>query len=174
MPFSASVFDRRVADILQEIKPNVVFDVGVGAGKIGAICREVLPLSTTCGFEVYAPNFEAFQENYTNDDRVTCVDFRAWIKETSDWNADMIVFGDVLEHFFWSEVCDTIQFCLYRVKYLLAIWPTGLRQNSYQNNLEESHRSNFDLSDLARYPVRFYQRLSYPDFDYHLILLEGW
>ncbi len=56
----------------------------------------------------------------------------------------------------------------------MAIWPTEYLQNDFDGNLEESHRSNFKLSDLARYPIRYYQcnKIS-AEVDLHIALIQG-
>lgn len=175
MASSEKLFDQHVQQLVSTIQPQTIVDVGMGAGKIGSLCRSVCPQAQIHGFEVFQPYLETYKPNHQAFyNQITCADFREWIRSHSDWQADLIVFGDVLEHFFYSEVHDVIQFCLYRVKYLLAVWPTEYLQNSEQGNTEQSHRSNFTLSDLVRYPVQLYQRAQInPSSELHLILLRG-
>lgn len=175
MASSEKVFDQHVQQVVSAIQPRIIMDVGVGAGKIGSLCRSVCPHAQIYGFEVFQPYLETYKANHQAFyNQIDCVDFRDWVRSNSDWQADLIVFADVLEHFFYSEVHDVIQFCLYRVKYLLAIWPTEYPQNIEQGNQEQAHRSNFMLNDLVRYPVQLYHRAQLNRFsELHLILLRG-
>lgn len=175
MPDSHPLFNEIIQQIVSSLQPQTIIDVGIGKGKIGQLCRQASPTAKISGFEVYQPFVEKYKENYNGVyESVVIADFREWIRQNSNWQADLIVFGDVLEHFFYSEVHDVIQFCLYRVKYLMAIWPTEYLQNDFDGNLEESHRSNFKLSDLARYPIRYYQcnKIS-AEIDLHIALIKG-
>jgi len=172
---SNNLFNPLIQQIFSMHKPKVIFDIGVGKGKVGQLCRKVLPRSNIQGFEVYAPYIENYKENLKAYDKIICADFRQWITVNSAWKADIIVFGDVLEHFFYSEVHDTIQFCLYRTKYILIVWPTDYPQDSFDDNSEEAHRSNFTFKDLAIYPVELYQKISIANRPSHmnLILIQG-
>lgn len=179
MPGSVDTFNEAAKRIIKEINPISVFDIGVGAGKYGRLTKEVCPKAHIYGVEVDStylkdPQFKASQDLYA---QIQNIDFRELIK-TWECEHDLFIFGDVLEHFFRSEVFDCLDFCLSRCKYIMCLIPLGCRQGVWQGHNSERHISEISLQDLAKYDIVEYQKKEYGDknhggFDYQLILIRG-
>ncbi|MCL1471113.1 class I SAM-dependent methyltransferase [Argonema antarcticum] len=175
MPYSSGDFEPLLHNFVSQFQPSSIFDVGIGAGRLGTICRQAHPPAKIVGFEVWQPYVDQFKPNYEgvyND--IVVADFRDWIKQNSNWRSDLIVFGDVLEHFFYSQVHDCLQFCQYRSKHIIIIWPTEYSQDEAFGNLEESHRCNFRLRDLIDYDIEFYQKMAIEqNSTLHMVVIKG-
>lgn len=181
MPWSSNTFENIFADHLQSLKPNTVLDVGAGAGKYGRIIREILPETKIDAIE---PTAEYISEYKLSDvySNVYMQDLYEFIKSNKKDTYDLVIFGDVLEHFFRSQVFDILDYMLYKHKWVLVVWPTFLPQEDVGNNPYEVHRSNFKLNDLAdKFDVHYYLRhfghffpnSSYPS-EFHYCLLKGY
>jgi hypothetical protein len=40
MPYSSKLLDDKIRDVLIEINPDIIFDIGAGAGKYGRMARK--------------------------------------------------------------------------------------------------------------------------------------
>jgi hypothetical protein len=96
--------DHFLEDLSRLIKPATVFDVGVGHGKVAKIIRSKFPEARITGWEVFP--VELHETTY---DTMLKEDFLVWTRNNVDWQADLVVFGDVLEHFRHSEALDILQ-----------------------------------------------------------------
>lgn len=177
MPGSIDTFNEDVKRIIKNINPISVFDVGVGAGKYGKITKEVCPGAKVFGVEVdssylNSAEFSSFKAAQGLYEEIRIADFRELIK-TWECDHDLFIFGDVLEHFFRSEVFDALDFCLSRSKYILCLIPLGCKQGVWLGHNSERHISEIGLQDLSRYDVIEYQKKEYGGFEYQLVLIKG-
>jgi N-acetyl-gamma-glutamylphosphate reductase len=95
----------------------------------------------------------------------------------------MVIFGDVLEHFFRSEAMDYIDYFLYRSDWVLALWPTFMPQDDAMDNAYEIHKSNFNLIDLStKFDIHHYEKkfawynnndAHYQHAEYNYCLMKG-
>jgi hypothetical protein len=178
MPYSSGVFDSVVSQLIQQMEPAAVLDVGVGAGRMGILAKRAFPSAVVRGIEVFAPYLEQFHEHHdTIYDKIERDAFQSWMRKNPSWHADLVIFGDVLEHFTYSEMLDALHFCIYRVRYLLAIWPTGFPQSEVHGNVAEAHVCEPALQDFSRWPIRFYQsspvEREQPSKRMHFVVVEG-
>jgi hypothetical protein len=80
-------------------------------------------------------------------------------KQASDRH-DVVIFGDVLEHFFRSQAIDYLDYFLYRAQWVVAIWPSQMPQDAWEGNGYEIHKNNFSLVDLAsKFDVQYYKKV---------------
>lgn len=159
MPFSSSTFDEVLAEHLVKINPNSVLDVGAGAGKHGMMVRELCPRARIGAIEptkIYIDEYklkEVYDELYEMDLMSYCD------KQASDRH-DVVIFGDVLEHFFRSQAIDYLDYFLYRAQWVVAIWPSQMPQDAWEGNGYEIHKNNFSLLDLAsKFDVQYYKKV---------------
>ena len=83
---------------IENIAPRRVIDVGPGSGTYGRIVRDVAPEATLIGVEVWEPYIDEFALRSIYDE-IVIVDAR----EFTDWESDLVIFGDVLEHMAESD-----------------------------------------------------------------------
>ena len=158
MPFSSSTFDSVLSCHLTRIAPKSILDVGAGAGKYGKMVKEILPDCRIEGIEPTKQYIEDYKltECYAEIHPVT---LRQYCSSNSTARHDLVLFGDVLEHFFRSEAIDYIDYFLYRSEWVFVIWPTMMPQDDVGGNSYEIHKSNFGISDLAgKFDVHYYRK----------------
>ena len=149
MPHSGSDFDALFTSIVGKLAPKSVLDIGVGAGKIGAICRQVSPKCVIVGIEAHAPYAKQFVEQWKVYRNVI-------LKPASDASLsivrsrfDLVVFGDVLEHMWLHEALSLLTFWSMRSSTIIAIWPTRYLQDDHDGVVSEIHRSEVRLLDIV-------------------------
>ena len=158
MPFSSSTFDSVLASHLIRIAPKSVLDVGAGAGKYGRMIRKILPSTGIVGIEPTQCYIEQYKLRETYD-RIHEMDLRQYCNHHAKDRNDVVIFGDVLEHFFRSEAIDYIDYFLYRSEWVIVIWPTMMPQDDVEGNLFEIHKSNFGIGDLVgKFDVHYYRK----------------
>ena len=156
MPSSIPMFDEKFLGTIKEIQPNKVFDVGVGSGKTGRLIKTVIPDCKIEGCEVhndYLVTYSKTHESYFNIYPESVMS----VIQTLDEKYDLVVFGDVLEHLFFSQVYDVLDFFQYRSKFMILIIPLSSYQGSWEGHLHERHVSDIKLNDISsRYNVLEY------------------
>jgi len=93
MAHSESSGNRWFAEKIKELSPKRVLDVGTGAGKFYDICKSVDPEIIIDGIEAWEPYVYEFnlKDRYNNF-------FLKDAREHTDFNYDLVIFGDVIEH----------------------------------------------------------------------------
>lgn len=158
MPFSSSTFDSVLASHLIRIAPKSVLDVGAGAGKYGRMIRKILPSTGIVGIEPTQSYIEQYKLRGIYD-RIHDMDLRQYCNHHAKDRSDIVIFGDVLEHFFRSEAIDYIDYFLYRSEWAIVIWPTMMPQDDVEGNSFEIHKSNFGIGDLVgKFDVHYYRK----------------
>jgi len=174
MPGSSAILDADIVSIINRIAPSTVFDVGVGAGKYGKMLKVLFPLAFVSGCEIdssYIVEFKEHHSFYKNIVTKSIVE----IINTEEIEFDLVIFGDVLEHLKSSEIIDVMDYFQYRTKYILGVYPTGLRQGIWNGHLSERHLSEIKLHDVVnRYDVWEYKKAQDSGFLMNLILIKGY
>jgi hypothetical protein len=158
MPFSSSTFDAVLASHLIKIEARSVLDVGSGAGKYGRLLKQVLPNTRIEGIE---PTKEYIEQYKLRDcyDEIHEMRLSEYCDRHPSKRHEVVIFGDVLEHFFRSEAIDYIDYFLYRSEWVIVIWPTMMPQDDVGGNALEIHKSNFGLGDLVgKFDVHRYEK----------------
>jgi len=183
MPFSENVFDEKLKEHIVKINPKTTLDVGSGAGKNGIIYRNILPNSIIESIEPTTEYIEKYELNEKYD-KVYNLSIQDYVNHHASNRYDLVIFGDVLEHFFRSEAIDYLDYFLYRSKWVIAVWPTNMPQDAYEGNNFEIHKSNFNISELsAKFDVHYYEKKfgwyhwnnsEYSQCDFNYCVLRGY
>lgn len=157
MPTSSNTFDDVLIDhIVFKLKPTSVLDVGAGAGKNGKLIRSKGYTGQLDAVEPTASYVEQFSLEQTYN-KIYPVDLRTFLDTEHKFKYDVAVFGDVLEHFYRSQVIDYLDYVLYKVNWAIVIWPNFVPQEDDGNNPYEIHKSNFTLTDLSeKFDVQYF------------------
>jgi len=156
---------------IEQETPQSILDIGVGFGKYGLLCREVLELPyqryhksqwqlQIDGVEIF-PGYRNPIHDYVYD-RVFYGDIRELAGDLSLY--DVVLLVDVLEHLTKEDGYQLIKRILtHTLKALIISTPLNvLPQGRYLGNLYESHRSRWTAVDLTDF-----------DYTYHIVPTEG-
>jgi hypothetical protein len=116
-------------------QPKTVLDIGPGAGKYGKLVKEVLPETKTTAVEIWAPYVKKFGlENIY--DTVHICDARIY----PYFSADMVIFGDVLEHMTKAEAGELWRQAMRSAKTaILSVPIIHFPQGDFDGNPYEVH-----------------------------------
>jgi hypothetical protein len=175
--------------LIQEVDPFSILDVGIGFGKWGFLSREFLDgwagrepkemwQRRIDGVEVFPAYIQEHQRFlYSNIYLGNVLDVLPTLSAY-----DLIICGDVVEHFEKEDGLRLLRMCVQKSKHVLVHIPIGdaFGQNAINGNEHERHLSqwnNFDKnwkSDFSEFQVvhhkGFYDFLNRPFFVY---LLKG-
>ena len=174
MPGSLPNFDDKFAQHLVDINPNSFLDVGCGAGNYSHLVKSFVPniehLHAIEPTEQYITEYD-LNSKYNKIYNCTIQDF---LKQDIPIIYDVAYCSDVLEHLFLSEAIDTIDSLLYCCRWVIVKWPTNVNQGWCEGNYYEKHKSNMVLTDLQRFNIHYYAKLS-PDYgmEYHYCVISG-
>jgi hypothetical protein len=165
MPVSDLHHISDVLHVVEQARPSRVLDVGVGFGKWGMLCREVLDVTygrlqreewqaTIDGVEV----FESYRNPlWAGYDRVEIGDVRELLPRLGRY--DLVVICDVIEHFDKEEGLALLRRLLEHAELVILTSPRGfIPQGSEFGNEHERHRSGWDEGDLREFP-HLYQNI---------------
>jgi|UPI0004B9BC24 hypothetical protein len=173
-------------ELIRRVAPSSVLDVGVGFGRWGMICREFLDVwqgrvfreqwtTTIEGIEVFERSIDDYHDFFYNRIyRTEAYDFLVTQKEQRKY--DLIILGDVLEHFTKRRGDELLRSCLEISRYVLLNIPIGQDwpQGSEYGNEYETHRSDWNEADFQKYPV--VEKKMFKDYigrDFATMLLQG-
>lgn len=145
-------------ELIRELSPKRTLDVGVGSlGRWALIVREftevwkgrVKPggwIGTVDGIEAFAQQVTSLHANLY--DTLYIGDAFEVLKDLDHY--DLIIMGDVLEHFEATKTKPMVESCLRKSKWLIVSTPLGAieewpQAETYGNPWEE-HQAVFDLS----------------------------
>lgn len=179
MPFSSNTFDSLLVDHVNKLSPETILDVGAGAGKNGKLIRNFYK-GTLDAIEPYRDSIQEYSlgKIYNN---IYQLGLKDYLDHYSHNRYDLIIFGDILEHLYKSQVIDYLDYLVYRTKWIIIIWPTNLVQDDTLGSIYEIHRSNFNLKDLSDFDISFYTKNfgwynntpEYPACDFHYAVIKG-
>lgn len=149
-------------ELIRRINPKSILDIGAGFGRWGILGREFLEVWDDSNFtekwkrkidaiEIFngyvKPYHSYFYDNVYIED---AIDFVNGLEECYD----LIICGDIIEHFEKNEGKIFIDKCLKRCRYLMINIPIGKNweQNIINNNKYEAHKSIWYNSDFGKYP----------------------
>lgn len=136
-----------------------MLDVGSGAGKHGKMIKSILPASRVIAIEPTKEYIDKYELRNLYDE-VHEKTIQQYCEENAAERHDVVIFGDVLEHFFRSEAIDYLDYFLYRSQWVVAIWPSQMPQDAWEGNGYEIHKNNFSLLDLAlKFDVNYYNKI---------------
>ncbi|HEY3799429.1 MAG TPA: hypothetical protein VGL58_13845 [Caulobacteraceae bacterium] len=175
MPFSVSAFDQHVAALIERMRPKSILDIGPGAGKYGKIVKALresgVDLPFSVALEVDPSYIEAFKLNEIYDS-VQLGDASSLPDIGADAQWDLVILGDVLEHFRKSRGVDLVDYLYYRTKYIILVIPVDYIQGAWQGHDSEAHLSTWYPEDFARYKASCFS--SGPgEIEIQLVLING-
>jgi hypothetical protein len=153
MPSSWTGLDHYLVDDLKGlIKPVTAIDFGVGNGKIGIHLQRECPSCHVIGYEIFSDYLTDevrgfYTETVVADARETLA---------SEKVVDLVVFGDILEHFRKSEALDMLEHWNYRSRWIAVVTPLSYLQGPIDGNIHESHHCVISLEDLCRFNLVHY------------------
>jgi hypothetical protein len=152
-----------VLHVIEQARPARVLDVGVGFGKWGFLCREILDVyagrlqpeswkTVIDGVEIFEP--------YRNPtwslayDKVHIGDAREVVPRLGRY--DLILCCDVIEHFEKMAGLAFIDELLRHAPLLIVTTPVGSApQGAVHGNVHETHLSSWTREDLKRWPHQY-------------------
>lgn len=172
MPGSLPNFDDTLVRHLRDLNPRSFLDVGCGDGNYAPLVRDTLP--SIEHLHAIEPSPEYTQCRDGRYDKVYDCTIQDFLKQDISVIYDVAYCSDMLEHLFLSEAIDTIDSLLYCCRWVIAKWPTNVSQGWYEGNYYEKHKSNIELTDLQRFNIHYYAKIS-PDqgMEYHYCVISG-
>lgn len=163
MPSSSYKPISDAIEIIMEINPNTILDVGCGFGKWGFLCREYLEIwgyrydkskwiRKIDAVEIY-PNYisQIHKDLYNNIYIENILDYVDKIEKY-----DLIILGDIIEHFEKEKAIELLDKLSKKAKYILVMTPDGFSpltsSNPYvRENKYEEHKCGFIEEDFKKY-----------------------
>ena len=154
MPYSDPTFDIEIGKFIKRNKFNNYLDVGVGSGKYSGIIRKNISNAKIIGVEVDTSYIKKFDlnEKYSKIHNQSIEEF---IEENPDFFVEIAIIGDCIEHLKKSDGIDLLHYLVYRVKYIVIVFPTQYIQYSWNGHSKEAHRSIWDKSDFVQFKHKF-------------------
>ncbi len=170
-------------DALLDIAPMRVLDVGVGFGRWGVLVREFCEVWKgrihRDEWRVWLEGIEVFPQNVEEYHHL----FYSWVqvgdaaeiigRMTDRW--DLVIFGDVLEHWYPEDSHRILNKALDLADYVLVNIPIGAgwAQGAAYGNPYEEHKSFWEVHEfLAMNPIRHALLQDYAGRDYGTFLLS--
>jgi hypothetical protein len=159
MPSSTYEHIKTLAAFFYRTRPRSILDVGVGNGKIGFVARDVLDVMAGKRFRreewaVRIDGIEAFGDYIQQHQRALYDTLHigdAFEVIDSLGSYDMVVLGDVLEHFEKTRGYELLDKCFAHAERHVAIFVPlggGWEQGEVFGNPFESHRAVWELGDF--------------------------
>jgi len=150
-------------ELLMKIEPERVLDVGVGFGRWGIIVREFCDVwfarVPQNEWAVHVEGIEAFEQNLASYHKdfydVIHIGDAAKLMDRLEGQWDVVIFGDVIEHFTKDEGRRLLDLALERSRYVIVNVPLGEQweQEDKYGNEYERHLASWDLDDFAVPPL---------------------
>jgi len=150
-------------ELLMKIEPERVLDVGVGFGRWGIIVREFCDVWFSRvpqnEWAVHVEGIEAFEQNLASYHKdfydVVHIGDAAKLMDRLEGQWDVVIFGDVIEHFTKDEGRRLLDLALERSRYVIVNVPLGEQweQEDKYGNEYERHLASWDLDDFAVPPL---------------------
>lgn len=170
MPTSVPYCLPIVAGVARQLRPRSVLDVGIGFGKYGFLLREFTDIWDMTRVDDYdrdnwktrldgidaTPQYITPLHRYVYND-IHLGDVREVIDTLPTY--DLVIMGDLLEHFEKSEGHRLIARLLAHAgKCLILVFPCRSPVNLHVlDNPLEAHRSTWDHHDFAEFPHRAFR-----------------
>ncbi|WP_136605788.1 class I SAM-dependent methyltransferase [Paenibacillus dokdonensis] len=173
-------------ELIRQVAPGRILDVGVGFGRWGMICREFLDVwqgrvfreqwtTTIEGIEVFERSIDVYHDCFYN--HIYHVDaYEFIVRQQNLMGYDLVILGDVLEHFTKQDAGELLRSCLEISRYVLLNIPIGddWPQGSEYGNDYEIHRSEWTEAEFDVYPIVAKQMFKdYIQRDFATLLLRG-
>jgi phospholipid N-methyltransferase len=176
VPVSAMVFDQHIAQLIARMQPKSVLDIGPGAGKYGRIIRMLgergVAVETLSAIEIDQSYIDSFELTKVYDD-IQLGDAADLPDTGPDAQWDLVILGDVLEHFRKSRGSDLLEYLYYRTKYVIVVVPIDYIQGAWEGHAAEAHISTWYAADFARFKATCLSAPGPSGSEIQLILING-
>lgn len=162
MPTSYSGQISTIMNFIANENPKSILDVGIGFGKYGVLSREILDIEKENYYKkdwkVIIDGIEGFKD-YKNSihEYVYNKVFYGLVQDIYkdiEKNYDLIIMIDILEHFEKEVGVQIINELLKKCKSLLISVPAIPSEQSYLNNILETHKSIWKIKDFKKYNIK--------------------
>lgn len=182
MPTSPYSHIISLVEYLYAVRPKSILDVGLGNGKLGFIARDFLDVMLggqfhksqwhlqLDGIEVYKDYIQAHQEAIYDD--IFIGDAFDVIDRLGRY--DMILMGDVLEHFEKQRGLEFLDKCIHHVDKAIGLFiplGDGWSQEDIYGNPYEIHQSSWQIDEFLPLCIR-HQIYEYGPGNYGAFLIE--
>jgi spermidine synthase len=166
LPTSPYVHLQIVVDYLLETRPRSILDIGLGNGKMGFVARDLLDVMLgeryrreqwqirIDGIEIFADYIQNHQRDIY--DHIYIGNAFELVPQLEIY--DLIILGDVLEHFDRPAAWEFLDRCIERTnRYMILNIPLGTEweQPEIYNNPYERHRSAWTWADLSPFVWKY-------------------
>lgn len=154
MPYSSHAGLSLALDHAVRLRPQKVLDVGMGLGKWGFLLREALDFMEgrveRDEWQVRIDGIDARRADspilaWVYDD-VRIADVRDVVEDLPPY--DLVVLGDVIEHFEKADGLNLLRVLLSRDRNVLLTTPLDYFEQEVEGNPFERHRSHWTIKDL--------------------------
>lgn len=176
MPTSQHFQISKIIDLVINLDPKSILDIGIGFGKYGVLCREYLELydgredyhhflRRIDGIEIFkdyiTPLHKFIYSNLYIGDALKLV-------EKINFSYDLVLVIDVLEHFSKTKGRRLLKKLLAKNKGIIISVPKNIgAPKAAFNNIYETHRSSWTKKDF----LQFGSCLFIPDYVSNIVFL---
>jgi len=150
MPTSEHWQIPKIVDVMADLRPRTVLDVGAGYGKYGLLAREYGGAERVDAIDVNPPRFAVYDHVYLGD-----IMKLETVLPPEPARYDLALFIDVIEHLEKADAWQVLDALVRRSTRVLITTPVGFRRQEIPGMPYETHRSGW-------YPWEFRRR-------YHVI-----
>lgn len=164
--YSWKTFDELILSILTLLKPSYILDIGAGEGEFGRIIRE----SGLSDVVITGLEYEELRRDellaigYNQVRTMSALDLMNEPAQTYE----VILLGDVIEHFRKSEGQDLLEFLNYRSSYIFIVTPEAMPMSC--RDFYEGHNSLWRPHCMRWHDFFLHQRVGVM----HFYLLRGY
>ena len=141
-----------VLEVIRQLNPGSVLDIGCGSGKYGALTREYLPSARIDGIEGFAAYItDIHRVVYDNVYEVNAMEFVPKL----DHGYDLAMMIDMFEHLTPDDGARILQELAKRTKHILVSVPVWHpEQDAMHGNVLQEHHAQYDVPKLRRLGFR--------------------
>lgn len=154
-------------DIVRNLNPESILDIGVGFGRWGILFREFLEIwehnknkgnwdRIIDGVEIFPDYIQSYHKFFYNN--IFIEDALSFMRNIKN-KYDLINCGDVIEHFSKDNAEELIKLCMDNAKWVLINIPLGKNweQTPVDGNPFEEHKSSWTKNDFSKYKYKVVQ-----------------
>lgn len=136
-----------IHSLFNRINPRKILDIGCGAGKYGALAKELTPDARRIAVEIEEKYVDRFNlRDIYHEVRIG--DAQEVLMRSIRENYDLVILGDSIEHMPKSVGLNLLNFLTYRSQYILILAPEFVIQHEVDGVLEEAHISVWSERDF--------------------------
>lgn len=137
-------------ELIARLQPKTVIDVGAGAGIYAEITRRASPDAHITAIEAWQPYIQQFDLKNKYDEVIN-----ADVREVESFKADLVIFGDVIEHMSKADAQELWARVSYDAEYAMISLPIvhwhqdAINGNPYEVHVEEDWNTEDVLQSFS-------------------------